>query len=95
MERLAASRPDVTVVWLDIEDDAELAGDIDVEDFPALAIFAGNQALHFGTTLPHEGLVARLLQSLSLTSRPIIVPAEVAHLPEALAQHTAARAVSD
>lgn len=95
LERVAASRSDITLVWLDIEDDAELAGDIDVEDFPALAVFAGRQPLHFGTTLPHEALVARLLQALNATSVPIVVPAEVARLPAALAQHVAARTRSD
>ena len=40
--RLAQVRPQATFVWLDIEDDAALCGDIDVENFPTLAIYRGN-----------------------------------------------------
>jgi len=64
-ERLAAARADVTFVWLDIEDDAALAGDVDVENFPTLAVYRGAEPLHFGVSLPQEGTVARLVDAMA------------------------------
>ena len=48
--------------WVDIEDDAELVDDIDVENFPTLLIARGAQALFFGTITPQPGTLARLVQ---------------------------------
>jgi thioredoxin reductase (NADPH) len=64
-ERIAAARPQMTFVWLDIEDDASICGDIDVENFPTLAVFRGASPVHFGVSLPHEATVARLVDALS------------------------------
>jgi thioredoxin 1 len=64
-ERIAAARPDTLFVWLDIEDDCDLAGDVDVENFPTLAVYRGDAVLHFGVALPHEGSVARMVAELA------------------------------
>ena len=64
-ERIAATRPEVLSVWLDIEDDAAICGDIDVENFPTLAIYRGATLLHYGISLPQEGAVARLLDEMA------------------------------
>jgi len=53
-ERIARSRPECAFVWLDIEDDAAIAGDIDVENFPTLAVFRNGLPTYFGVSLPHE-----------------------------------------
>lgn len=50
-------------VWIDIEDEAELVGDVDVENFPTLLIARGDRALFFGTITPHPQTIARLVQS--------------------------------
>jgi thioredoxin 1 len=68
-ERLAKARPQATFVWLDIEDDAEITGDIDVENFPTLAIYRGTDPLHFGISLPHESTVARLVDALAVDAK--------------------------
>ena len=47
--------------WLDIEDDAEAVGDLDIENFPTLLIGRGGNVLYFGTMLPHSGHLQRLL----------------------------------
>jgi len=60
-ERIAAARPEAMFVWLDIEDDSDVCGDVDVENFPTLAIFRGERLLHFGVSLPQEGNVSRLI----------------------------------
>ena len=64
-ERLAAelraSTPGVQVHWIDIEDEATLVGDLDIETFPTLVI-AGPDAVRFaGALTPHEDTLRRLL----------------------------------
>jgi thioredoxin 1 len=84
-ERIAVERGDVQFVWLDIEDDHEICGDIDVENFPTLAVFRGDVPVHFGVSTPQEATVARLIDELA--SRTVFardVPEEVRALPGAL-----------
>ena len=49
-------------VWVDIEDEAEALGDIDVVDFPTLLIAQGGRVLYFGPVLPHLQVARQLLQ---------------------------------
>lgn len=60
---LAARHPDKTFVWIDIEDQADLVGDLDVENFPTLLLQRGDTVAFFGTMLPDAKLADRLLQS--------------------------------
>jgi thioredoxin reductase (NADPH) len=81
-ERLAQARPHAAFVWLDIEDDAAIAGDVDVENFPTLAIYRGRSPLHFGVSLPHETTVGRLVDALAEGAPARTdMPDEVAELP--------------
>jgi thiol-disulfide isomerase/thioredoxin len=60
----AADAPATTrFAWIDIEDDAELLDDVDVEDFPTLLIAKGDRTLFFGTITPQPATLARLLRS--------------------------------
>jgi thioredoxin 1 len=89
-ERIAGTRPAQTYVWLDIEDDSGLCGDIDVENFPTLAVFRGGRLLHYGVSLPQEGTVARLVDELAARGREQTdAPPAVLELPETL-RHAAA-----
>jgi len=84
-EAIAGARPGIAFVWLDIEDDSAVAGDIDVENFPTLAIYRGDAVLHFGVSLPHEGTVARLVDEMAdRTSAASDAPEEVRRLPQML-----------
>jgi thioredoxin 1 len=84
-ERIAAARGNAQFVWLDIEDDHEICGDIDVEDFPTLAVFRGDVPVHYGVSLPLEATVARLIDELASRTAPARdIPNEVRALPEAL-----------
>ena len=84
-EGLAQARPDIVFIWLDIEDDADLVGDIDVENFPTLAIFRGTQPLHFGVSLPHPASIGRLIDALAAQPQPLAnPPAAVVELPQRL-----------
>ena len=70
-ERMALARPGMLFVWLDIEDDSFVCGDIDIENFPTLAIYRGDTLLHFGVSLPHEGTVARLIDEMGVRASGI------------------------
>jgi len=48
--------------WIDIEDEAALLDDIDVEDFPTVLIARGDRPLFFGPITPQPGTLARLVQ---------------------------------
>ncbi|MBN8442634.1 MAG: thioredoxin family protein [Thauera sp.] len=86
LERIAAAHPDMLFAWADIEDDADIVGDIDVDNFPTLAIFKDGRTLHFGVSLPLEAVVSRLLESIALGGgKQRQVPGEVIELGSRLA----------
>lgn len=87
-EALAAAHRDQVFVWLDVEDDAALAGDIDVENFPTIAIFQRDRLLHYGVSLPQRGVIARLLSSLDSRSKTAAAEEAVTALPALLARHS-------
>ena len=63
-DALAPAYPGVRFVWVDIEDEADVAGDLDVETFPTLLIADGQTARFLGPLLPHAGVLSRLIESL-------------------------------
>lgn len=85
-DRIAAARPAMRFVWLDIEDDSTVCGDIDVENFPTLAVYRGDALLHFGVSLPQEGMVARLVDAMVAADAVAAAPDAVRELPRRLAQ---------
>lgn len=91
-DRLAATRSDVAFVWLDIEDDADVTGDVDIENFPTLAIFDRQRLVHFGVSLPQPAIVARLIDSLSAMPPPIVTETTLLALPSRLSSMGAAAA---
>ncbi len=60
-EELATRHPDKFFVWIDIEDHADMVGDLDVENFPTLLIQHHELVTFFGTMLPDGGLAHRLV----------------------------------
>lgn len=62
-DALAARHPDRNFIWIDIEDQADVVGDIDVDNFPTLLIQRGDLVAFFGTVLPEQRLAERLLQA--------------------------------
>ncbi|MET0858397.1 MAG: thioredoxin family protein [Telluria sp.] len=62
-EQLAARHPDKHFVWVDIEDQADVVGELDVENFPTLLLQRGDTVAFFGTVLPDPSLAERLLAS--------------------------------
>ena len=101
-DTLAATRdamrlghPDAAMrfVWVDIEDESELVGDLDIEDFPTLLLARGDQVLFFGPVLPHAQTLDRLLRSALDADLPPLTPAALAEdvraLPARVRSHDA------
>jgi len=62
-DALAARHPDKTFVWIDIEDQAAVVGDLDVDNFPTLLLQRGDTVAFFGTVLPDPKVAERLIGS--------------------------------
>ena len=62
-DALAARHPDKLFVWIDIEDNADVVGDLDVENFPTLLLQRGDTVAFFGTMLPDVAIADRLIQA--------------------------------
>lgn len=60
----AARHPGVRFEWVDIEDQADAVGDVDVETFPTLLIAQGDRAHFLGPVPPSVAGLTRLLASL-------------------------------
>jgi thioredoxin 1 len=85
LQRIATRDDANTYLWLDIEDDAALIGEIEIENFPTLAVYRDGEPLFFGVSPPQEGVIARTLAALaSSEARTTQVPDPVTRLPAAL-----------
>lgn len=62
-DQLAAAHPAVQWIWIDIEDQADVVGDIDVENFPSLLIQRGDIVAFFGEVAPTLQLAERLVSA--------------------------------
>jgi thioredoxin 1 len=60
---LAALHPDQRFVWIDIEDEADLVGDLDVENFPTLLVQQGDVVSFYGPVLPDTRQADLLLRA--------------------------------
>jgi len=54
---------DADFAWIDIEDDADALGDLDIEDFPTLAIGDGAGLRFLGPVTPQAQTAERLIRS--------------------------------
>lgn len=79
------------VHWIDIEDEAELVGDFEVETFPTLVIATGNVVRFAGPVTPQAETLSRLLRATVLNA-PANAPAPaVAEEVQAFADRLALR----
>ena len=62
-DELAALHPNQRFVWIDIEDQADLVGDLDISNFPTLLIQRQDMVAFFGTIRPDMSLADRLLRA--------------------------------
>lgn len=69
---------DADFAWIDVEDDADALGDLDIEDFPTLVIADAGGARFFGPVMPQASSAERLIRSalaggLSTPAEPALV----------------------
>lgn len=60
---LAAAHPGLRHRWIDVEDEAELVGDLDIETFPTLLVLGPEGVRFAGAVTPHEDALRRLLRA--------------------------------
>ena len=71
--------------WIDIEDEADLAGEIDIETFPTLLVLDGPTVLFYGPVLPGADALRRLLRALDENgAQPTALDEEVKALVQRL-----------
>jgi thioredoxin 1 len=78
-DALAEKYPDCRFVWIDVEDHAELVGDLDIETFPTLLVASDDELNFLGAVTPQPEVLARLLESLLEPGAR-----QMAHRPETL-----------
>ena len=67
---LAAAGVPLQCHWIDIEDEADLVGDFDVETFPTIVIADAQQVRFAGPLEPQPETLRRLLRTLLLDAAP-------------------------
>ena len=75
--------------WIDIEDDADALGDLDIENFPTLLIADGGVARFFGPVMPQASTAERLIRGalaggLASDTDPALVQHVAALVPNRL-----------
>lgn len=74
--------------WIDIEDEADLVGDLDVETFPTIIVCDERHVRFAGPVTPQSETLLRLLRTLLLDVRPDapwpVVPPEVEDIAQRL-----------
>ena len=61
-EALSAEFQSMTFRWVDVEDHADVMGDLDIVDFPTLLVFRQSDVLFFGAMRPETGHLRRLIE---------------------------------
>ncbi len=86
-ERVAAASPQFAFRWIDIEDEADLLGDIDIENFPTVLVARAGEVLFAGTLRPDASHLRRLLDTIA--SGAALAPPADAEAWRALARRLA------
>ena len=85
LRAVAAGFPEDAFAWIDVEDESDLVGDLDIETFPTLLVLTGSQVLFYGPVLPDEEGLRRLLRALEQNgAQPTALNSEVKSLVQRL-----------
>ena len=66
----ARAQPHMRFAWVDVEDEDEAMGDVDIETFPTLLVARGGEPLFLGPIPPSATQFARLLATLQAQPAP-------------------------
>ena len=69
-EQLSQVHPALRFDWVDVEDEAEAMGEVDIETFPTLLVARGGEPLFFGAIPPSGPGLARLVATLQAQPGP-------------------------
>ncbi len=69
-EEQARAHPALRFAWVDVEDEADTMGDVEVETFPTLLVAVGREPLFLGPIPPSAPQFARLLATFQAQPRP-------------------------
>lgn len=69
-EQLRQAHPELAFRWLDVEDEADRLGDLDIETFPTLVISAGQTLRFAGPVVPQAAQLERLLRGAGFEQSP-------------------------
>jgi len=81
----ATAHPDVHFAWVDVEDEAQAMGDVDIETFPTVLIAQGTSPRFFGPVQPSQAQLSRLVTSLMNAPEAARFPPEATPLLARLA----------
>ena len=63
-DTLVREQPALHTAWVDVEDEDEIVGDLDVETFPTILVAGGGRVRFFGPVLPQAPVLARMVAGL-------------------------------
>jgi hypothetical protein len=66
----ARAHPHMRFAWVDVEDEDDAMGDVDIETFPTLLIARGTELLYLAPIPPSAKQFARLLATLQAQPEP-------------------------
>ena len=66
----ARAHPHMRFAWVDVEDEDEAMGDVDIETFPTLLVARGEEVLFLGPIPPLASQFTRMLATLQAQPRP-------------------------
>lgn len=78
-DALAKAWPGMDFVWLDVEDEEEALGELDITTFPTVLLGRGSDALFLGPVLPQAGVLQRMLERFSQGDAPALPGGDEAH----------------
>lgn len=88
-DALAAQSPGVAFTWVDVEDEEELVGDLDIETFPTVLIGSAHEVRFFGAVQPQAAVLARMVGGLTGDSgTPVSDPQALALLGRIIASRS-------
>ena len=74
------------LVWVDIEDQADVLDEVDVENFPTLLISDTKQVYFWGTVLPHASNATQLIDHVLSGDMPTVSELAIKQLNQRLRQ---------
>ena len=70
LRELANKHPELRIAWIDVEDEDEAMGDVEVETFPTVLIAHGSEVRFFGPVVPSGPQLAQLVARLQAQAQP-------------------------